>query len=279
VDVITGLIKANFPSRIAFAVTSQVDSRVILDVPGADRLLGRGDMLFMAPDASKLERLQGTFLGDDEINRIVRYWKGVRMLERDPQGTVGLDGLDLNTDPPWETEDDFATSQARRDDGAGGNPFAETPTPSSGATRSTLGSGSGAVAQPSLFKQIEELRTIDNRDELFLEAVKAVIEAGRGSVSLLQRKLRVGYSRASRLVDQLEVAGVLGPDQGGSQGRAVLINDLADLGNGPQINSRSGPPPPADADARSAASSSPLPPPRIIGDEDQRPTDKPKVWW
>ncbi len=109
--------------------------------------------------------------------------------------------------------------------------------------------------------------------------MKAVIEAGRGSVSLLQRKLRVGYSRASRLVDQLEEAGVLGPDQGGSQGRAVLIADLADLGNGPQISSRSGPPPPADADARSAASPASLPPPRIIGDEDQRPSDKPKVWW
>ncbi len=281
VDVITGLIKANFPSRIAFAVTSQIDSRVILDVPGADRLLGRGDMLFMAPDASKLERLQGTFLGDDEINRIVRYWKGVRMLERDPQGAVGLDGLDLNADPPWEREDDFATAHALGGDGAGDNPFLETPAPSAGATRSAFGSGSasGAMAQPSLFKQIEELRSIDNRDELFLEAVKAVIEAGRGSVSLLQRKLRVGYSRASRLVDQLEEAGVLGPDQGGSQGRVVLINDLADLGNGPQIRSRAGPPPPAETDTRSTPSPAPLPPPRIIGDEEQRPSAKPKVWW
>ncbi len=83
VDVITGLIKANFPARIAFAVTSQTDSRVIMDVPGAERLLGRGDMLFMAPDASKLERLQGTFLSDDEINDTVRYWKGARSLEEE----------------------------------------------------------------------------------------------------------------------------------------------------------------------------------------------------
>ncbi len=81
VDVITGLIKANFPTRIAFAVTSQTDSRVILDTPGAERLLGRGDMLFMPPDSSKLERLQGTYLNDDEINRIVRYWKGIRSLD------------------------------------------------------------------------------------------------------------------------------------------------------------------------------------------------------
>jgi S-DNA-T family DNA segregation ATPase FtsK/SpoIIIE len=81
VDVITGLIKANFPARIAFAVTSQTDSRVILDIPGAERLLGRGDMLFMAPDASKLERIQGTYLSDDEINKLVRYWKGIRTYE------------------------------------------------------------------------------------------------------------------------------------------------------------------------------------------------------
>src|SRR5690606_21086218 len=81
VDVITGLIKANFPARIAFAVTSQVDSRVILDVPGAERLLGRGDMLFMAADANKLERIQGTFVSDEEISRAIRYWKGIRSLE------------------------------------------------------------------------------------------------------------------------------------------------------------------------------------------------------
>ncbi len=278
VDVITGLIKANFPSRIAFAVTSQVDSRVILDVPGADRLLGRGDMLFMAPDASKLERLQGTFLGDDEINRIVRYWKGVRMLERGPQAAVGLDSQNPDPAPPWDSEDDFAPSQALPT-GGDDNPFLDHPAPVPGPTGALSGSRSStetrATTQPSLFQQIEELRTIDNRDELFREAVQAVIEAGRGSVSLLQRKLRVGYSRASRLVDQLEEAGVLGPDQGGSQGRAVLIADPAELGDGPQISSRSGPPPPADPVVRSAS----LPPPRIIGDEEPRASGKPKVWW
>lgn len=275
VDVITGLIKANFPSRIAFAVTSQVDSRVILDVPGADRLLGRGDMLFMAPDASKLERLQGTFLGDDEINRIVRYWKGMRMLERTPQGgPVGLDNPDTDTSPPWETDEQPA--QATMD-----NPFLDSPTPQPGASRSAARSTSNAAPQPSLFEQIEELRTIDNRDELFLEAVKAVIEAGRGSVSLLQRKLRVGYSRASRLVDQLEGAGVLGPDQGGSQGREVLINDPAELGSGPQLQSRSGPPPAGAPPTQPPASppSPGLPPPRIIGGDDPPPSGKPKVWW
>ena len=84
VDVITGLIKANFPARIAFAVSSQVDSRVILDVPGAERLLGRGDMLFMGSEGGKLERIQGTYLSDEEISRVVRYWKGIRSLEDAP---------------------------------------------------------------------------------------------------------------------------------------------------------------------------------------------------
>ncbi len=89
VDVITGLIKANFPARIAFAVTSQTDSRVILDVPGAERLLGRGDMLFMAPDASKLERIQGTYLSDDEINKLVRYWQRHPHLRLEPAAGGG----------------------------------------------------------------------------------------------------------------------------------------------------------------------------------------------
>ena len=269
VDVITGLIKANFPSRIAFAVTSQVDSRVILDVPGADRLLGRGDMLFMAPDASKLERLQGAFLGDDEINRIVRYWKGVRLLERGPQNLSALEepGESLEG-PPWDVSDQVSSAPSLGP-GERDNPFLDSPGPPAGSSRSA----SAAGPQPSLFEQIEELRSIDNRDELFLAAVQAVIEAGRGSVSLLQRKLRVGYSRASRLVDQLESAGVLGPDQGGSQGREVLIDDPADLGNGPQTQSRSEPPP------AEPAAPSPLPAARIIGAEDQRPSDKPKVWW
>jgi DNA segregation ATPase FtsK/SpoIIIE, S-DNA-T family len=81
VDVITGLIKANFPARIAFAVTSQIDSRVILDSPGAEKLLGRGDMLFMAPDSSKLGRIQGCFVSDQEIDRLVEFWKANRPAE------------------------------------------------------------------------------------------------------------------------------------------------------------------------------------------------------
>jgi S-DNA-T family DNA segregation ATPase FtsK/SpoIIIE len=92
VDVITGLIKANFPARIAFAVSSQIDSRVILDGPGAERLLGRGDMLFMAPDSPKLARIQGCFVSDQEIDRVVNFWKAHR-----GEGNPGVPEV-----PPWE---------------------------------------------------------------------------------------------------------------------------------------------------------------------------------
>ncbi len=240
VDVITGLIKANFPTRIAFAVSSQTDSRVILDVPGAERLLGRGDMLFMPPDSSKLERLQGTYLNDDEINRIVRYWKGIRSLESYtpptvPDVTQGLD-TDYIPDPARKTtvedwDDPYATRSKANEE---------------------------PVVQP-LFEQIEVMKTVENRDDLFEAAVEVVQAAGRGSVTLLQRRLRVGYTRASRLVDQLEEAGILGPDQGGSQGRIVYIDD-------PE---RSSSPPP-----RTVNPNTPLKP-RIIGDDDD---DTPNIW-
>ncbi len=200
VDVITGLIKANFPSRIAFAVTSQTDSRVILDVQGAERLLGRGDMLFMAPDASKLERLQGTWLSDDEINKLVRYWKGVRTLESPP----GVPWENIAIDPTTSAE----TAQPR----TGTLPIEQMP---------PLPLASN-YDQPALFEQVKQMKAVDDRDPLYADAVRVVRETGRGSISLLQRELRVGYGRSARLVDQLEAAGILGPDQGGTQGRALL---------------------------------------------------------
>jgi S-DNA-T family DNA segregation ATPase FtsK/SpoIIIE len=236
VDVITGLIKANFPARIAFAVTSQIDSRVILDTPGAERLLGRGDMLFMAPDTSKLERLQGTYLNDEEIARIVRYWKGARSLEHAPaprapnfnaEERAGA-GVTPDTPRPVDTEPSLAPHIQT-------NPQAEK------------------AVQTPLFEQIEAMKSVDARDALFDDAVNVVRQAGRGSVSLLQRKLRVGYSRASRLVEQLEEAGVLGPDQGGSRGRAYLGDDA--------LREKATPRPPAASPA-----------PRVVGgDEDEEP--------
>ena len=160
-DVVTGLIKANFPTRIAFAVTSQVDSRVILDTPGADRLLGRGDMLLMRPDASKLFRLQGCFVADDEINRVVAFWQA----QQDPDGQVGP--------PPWN----------------------------------------------GLLDQMEQ------GDELVQDAIDVLRGMRTCSTSMLQRKLRIGYPKAARLMEQLEAQGIVGPDMGGGQGREVLLQD------------------------------------------------------
>jgi len=219
VNVITGLIKANFPSRIAFAVTSQIDSRVILDVPGAERLLGRGDMLFMAPDAGKLERLQGTFLDDDEINRIVRYWKGFRTLD---DHTAGGQEDQMWQSGAGDMDEGLALAEPT---------ISATTTIASATTKTALPTipeptlPTSGLQQPQLFEQIEAMKTADARDDLFEEAVRVVKEAGRGSVSLLQRRLRIGYNRAGRIIDQLEEAGLLGPDQGGSMGRVVYLEE------------------------------------------------------
>jgi len=171
VNVVTGLIKANFPSRIAFAVTSQIDSRVILDTPGAEKLLGRGDMLFMRPDSAKLARLQGAFVSDGEVHRLVRYWRG--------QSGVSTESSELAIEPE--------------------------------------------IQRPLWEDVVAESKKQPKRDVLYDEAVRVVQESGRASVSLLQRRLQIGYTRAARLIDQLEEAGVVGPDLGGSRGREVFV--------------------------------------------------------
>ena len=171
VDVVTGLIKANFPARVAFAVTSQVDSRVILDTSGAEQLLGQGDMLYMSPESSKLRRLQGCFVSDREIYRLVRYWKGIRSAQEEVQE-------DLVQPPLWS---EMAAQQ----------------------------------------------RDAKRRDDLFDEAVRVIQSYDRASISLLQRRLRIGYSRAARLVDMLEEEGYVGPEEGGSRSRSILIKDDA----------------------------------------------------
>lgn len=175
VDVVTGLIKANFPARIAFAVASGVDSRVILDQPGAERLLGRGDMLFQAPDAASPVRLQGVFVSEGEIQRVVDYWR---------QFTAGASGL--HTYP-----------------------------------------GSPVDAAPPILplKQIpmwEEVRAESEKDPLYDEAVDLVRRQGRASISMLQRRLRIGYTRAARLIETMQENSVVGPAQPGTQGLEVL---------------------------------------------------------
>ena len=175
VDVVTGLIKANFPARISFAVTSQIDSRVVLDTPGAEKLLGRGDMLYMASDSSKLVRLQGCFVSDRELDKLVTYWK------------------------------DFAPP-----------PLPSDQTPANEAL------SPGEFVQPTLWGETpSKPKTAPGEDDLLPQAIDVVKQSHKASVSLLQRKLRIGYSRAARLMELLEDKGIVGPDEGPTKGRAV----------------------------------------------------------
>jgi S-DNA-T family DNA segregation ATPase FtsK/SpoIIIE len=183
VDVVTGLIKANFPARIAFAVASSIDSRVILDQPGAERLLGRGDMLFQAPDAPAPTRMQGAYVSEPEMSRLLRYWKNAAL---------------------------------------GG----ETTQPVSVEPAETIPAGS-PLTQAPLWQELEKGN--EDLDELFDKGVGIVREMRRASISLLQRRLRIGYTRAARMIDQMEAKGIIGPAQRGSQPREVLDYGEADL--------------------------------------------------
>jgi len=178
VDVITGVIKANFPARIAFQVASKTDSRTVLDANGAETLLGRGDMLYMPPGKAEPQRLHGPFISTAETEKVVSFikeWYGV------------TEGQDEST-PESQAENnnaEYSMEVALPPEGSGGE---------------------------------------DGQDELFEEAKALVIRHQQGSVSLLQRRLKVGYSRAARLIDQLEAAGVVGPFDG-SKAREVLIKN------------------------------------------------------
>lgn len=179
VDVVTGLIKANFPARIAFAVASSVDSRVILDMPGAERLLGQGDMLFMPPDVSQPLRLQGAFVSDREIERLIGYWR-----------TAALHATQMTDSEPYSPEE---------------------------ATLAT------AITQPSLFPTFEEPSTphVTFEDDLMPAAVEIFLAENRCSTSLLQRRLRIGYTRAARLMDILSEMGIVANEV---QGQSRKVN-------------------------------------------------------
>lgn len=163
VDVITGVIKANIPSRIAFSVASQTDSRTILDMGGAEKLLGKGDMLFYPMGANKPIRVQGAFISEKEVDRVVTFIKG--QVEK----------------PQYESD---------------------------------------------IIKKIDqgELVDISGGDDLFERAVQMVVESQQASISMLQRRLRIGYNRAARLIDEMEAKGVIGPHEG-SKPRQVLLDE------------------------------------------------------
>jgi S-DNA-T family DNA segregation ATPase FtsK/SpoIIIE len=169
VNVITGTIKANIPTRIALMVASQIDSRTILDTPGAEKLLGRGDMLYLPSDSPKPIRIQSAFISEDEIKEVVNYLKDQH--EEELTDTIDFD------EQSSSSNDSVFNAMVNGDDGAD--------------------------------------------DDLYEEAKRAVIEANKASTSYLQRKLRVGYSRAARLMDLLEENGVIGPADG-SKPREIL---------------------------------------------------------
>lgn len=164
VDVITGLIKANIPSRIAFMVSSQIDSRTIIDMPGAEKLVGNGDMLFKPQDLNKPKRIQGPFISDDEVLALINYVKS-------------------------------QVDETQYDD--------------------------------EVIEKIEKGRDFSGEeegDELLMDAVGVVLNAGKASVSMLQRRFRIGYNRAARILDIMESRGIVGP-QDGSRPRQVLITE------------------------------------------------------
>ncbi len=169
VDVLTGLIKANVPARVAFSVPSQIDSRTILDIAGAEKLLGRGDMLFLSPELGKPRRIQGAFLEDAETERVVNFLKG--------QGEAEYQ--DAVVERPW---------------------------------RGPAETGDGG-----------------DEDALYTEAKAEVMRAGKASASLLQRRLRIGYARAARLLDILESEGIIGPADG-ARPRDILVSREEDNG-------------------------------------------------
>lgn len=171
VDVITGLIKANIPCRIAFNVSSMIDSRVIIDTPGAEKLLGKGDMLYIPPDQAKPTRIQGAFVSEKEVRKLVEFLQ--------------------NENPPVEYTQEV-------------------------------------LAEPLIVKKGMGSLGGDGRDELFSESVRIICQHDKASASLLQRRLSIGYSRAARILDQLEAVGAVGRAEG-SKPRDVLVRDAEEF--------------------------------------------------
>src|SRR4051812_26143897 len=192
VNVITGLIKANFPSRIAFRVASQIDSRTIIDGAGAEMLLGNGDMLFIPPGKSEPSRAQGAYLSSEDTENLMNWYAGRRDARK-----AALEAAGFTVEEPVSSEPDILETVRARE-----------------ALETGQGDADGA----------EEA---GDRDKLFREAAEVVIQHQLGSTSLLQRRLKVGYGRAARIIDQLQFSGILGPPDG-SKPRDVLVG-LEDL--------------------------------------------------
>ena len=171
VDVITGLIKSNFPSRISFRVSSKIDSRTILDSSGADQLLGLGDMLFLSPGNSFLKRVHGAYVSEEELDKVIEFI-------REQKG------------PDYIKEIDTQLAEIAREDDDSNGPDAEY-------------------------------------DPVYDEALEFVTNKGSASISLIQRRFRVGYNRAARIIEQMETEGILGPADAAGKPRKVLVRSYA----------------------------------------------------
>lgn len=227
VDVITGLIKANFPGRIAFQVASKTDSRTILDMNGAEALLGKGDMLFLPPGKGEPVRLHGSFVSTGEVKRIVDKLASIRLKSllatqineeeaNELSGAIlSADLLDPLLDP---NEPLFAVKKQRLLEIIGDE---------------LVGILEGHYYPPMdelapIKQQMEHQAKLTETDEFFVEAARLVMRHKEASVSMLQRRLNVGWARAGRIIDQLEQAGIVGQYEG-SKSRKVLLNDEAEL--------------------------------------------------
>lgn len=185
VEVITGLIKANITARMAFQVASQVDSRTVLDMSGAEKLLGKGDMLFLSPERSQPMRVQGAFVGEEEVQKVVKHLiEQKKNLVAESEEDIEMEDFDSKPVSPIDQTIDF-----------------------------------------------DSISEAEEEDELYEDAMKLVVEAGKASASYLQRKLRIGYARAASILDMLEENGVIGPAEG-SKPRDVYLtqSDLAGQG-------------------------------------------------
>jgi S-DNA-T family DNA segregation ATPase FtsK/SpoIIIE len=194
-DIVTGLIKANFPARISFAVASGIDSRVILDTPGAESLLGKGDMLFLSPEVGAPARLQGCFVTDKEVDRIVCYWREQMQDEA--------------------SEDDLLAEET-------GEP--DTPAEKAAPAADRRAAAPGAVHAP-WDEMLAREAVVEDKDRQIEQAIEIVKKYGTASASLLQRKMRIGYPRAARLMDELKSMGIVGRERTGGKTREVFIEE------------------------------------------------------
>lgn len=264
VDVVTGLIKANFPARIAFAVASSTDSRVVLDTTGAERLLGQGDMLFQSPDAAAPVRLQGCFVSDGEIGKLIAYWQRARRFNvisaeesvvtrheetavppprintpaptPKPTPPVRETAVSTNTtasteaitqpikitssQPPTLDNDTIPFDAAPQEQptqfiAPKPEPVPETPRPGESAMQQPLWEALQAIEEQSDEPELE--------DDLLPEAITLVRTLQKASTSLLQRRFRIGYTRAARIIDYMQEQGIIGPPTGTSKARKVLL--------------------------------------------------------